>query len=133
MIVIVYFLEHRQNQLIILVKVEFIFYVYISIYLQAPVMHKIRSLLFKCIISHYCIISVLSALGKLQKSSPNTFIPVHNVNHMQLRSHKQHCQTTIWNLPEEVILLIFQGLHIKDILNLRKVCNSRRFWMYPIS
>ncbi|XP_069123772.1 cyclin-F-like isoform X2 [Argopecten irradians] len=60
---------------------------------------------------------VLSALSKLQKS-PNTFIPVHM--HMQLRPRKHH-QLTIWNLPEEVLLLILKGLHVRDILNMRTV------------
>ncbi|XP_033757266.1 cyclin-F-like isoform X2 [Pecten maximus] len=60
---------------------------------------------------------VLSALSKLQKS-PNTFIPVHM--HMQLRPRK-HNQLTIWNLPEEVLLLILKGLHVRDILNMRTV------------
>ncbi|OWF42166.1 cyclin-F-like isoform X2 [Mizuhopecten yessoensis] len=60
---------------------------------------------------------VLTALSKFQKS-PNTFIPVHM--HMQLRPRK-HNQLTIWHLPEEVILYILKGFHIRDILSMRTV------------
>lgn len=58
---------------------------------------------------------VLNALSKFQKS-PNTFIPVH----MHLRP-RTRSQMTLWNLPEELILFIIKGLHIRDILNLRAV------------
>ncbi|XP_060084118.1 cyclin-F-like [Ylistrum balloti] len=60
---------------------------------------------------------LLSALSKFQKS-PNTFIPVHM--HMQLRPRK-HNQLTIWHIPEEVLLYILKGLHIRDILNMKMV------------
>ena len=58
---------------------------------------------------------MLNALSKFQKS-PNTFIPVH----MHLRP-RTRSQMTIWNLPEELILYIVKGLHIRDILNLKAV------------
>lgn len=63
----------------------------------------------------FFFISVISALSKFQKS-PNTFIPVH----MHLRP-RTRSQVTIWNLPTEIVLYIFKGLHIKDILNMRLV------------
>ncbi|XP_052068580.1 cyclin-F-like isoform X1 [Mytilus californianus] len=58
---------------------------------------------------------LLNALSKFQKS-PNTFIPVH----MHLRP-RTRSQMTIWNLPEELLLYIIKGLHIRDVLNLRAV------------
>lgn len=64
--------------------------------------------------AHY-FFTVLNALSKFQKS-PNTFIPVH----MHLRP-RTRSQMTIWNLPEELLLYIIKGLHIRDVLNLRAV------------
>ena len=39
---------------------------------------------------------------------------------MHLRP-RTRSQMTIWNLPEELILYIVKGLHIRDILNLKAV------------
>lgn len=57
---------------------------------------------------------VVRMLNRLQ-TSPNEFIPVHK----HLRSC--HPRLTIWDLPEEIIVHLLKGLHVRDLLNMCQV------------
>lgn len=61
--------------------------------------------------------SVIKGLGRFPKIPENTFIPVHE--HV-MRPRTRSC-VTMWSLPEELILHQLKWLHVRDLLNMRRV------------
>ncbi|CAI9720459.1 cyclin-F-like isoform X2 [Octopus vulgaris] len=60
---------------------------------------------------------VIRSLSSLQKGSESAFIPIH----VTATGPRTRSRVTIWNLPEEILILLLKELHIKELLNMRAV------------
>ncbi|GAB1600395.1 cyclin-F-like isoform X2 [Argonauta hians] len=60
---------------------------------------------------------VIRSLSSLQRGSESAFIPIH----VTATGPRTRSRVTIWNLPEEILVLLLKELHIKDLLNMRAV------------
>lgn len=60
---------------------------------------------------------VIRSLSRLQRRSESAFIPIH----VTATGPRTRSRVTIWNLPEEVLILLLKGLHVRDLLTMRAV------------
>lgn len=58
---------------------------------------------------------VLKGISSLQRSPENGFIPVTGVARPRTRS-----SFTLWHLPAEVLIHVFKGIHVRDLLSIRQ-------------